>query len=142
MLAYQYSLPVCRAPLIRYLLTPADHSAGLSSADVALNGGKLEVVGASGPNPTLPHLRARAREGSKLSLPGLSFGFFGKPARVINSHNLLLLCAYSIAHTNFEVWYSIAATLERIIFMNLLRQVVSASRLRAVLKGAHAAACL
>ena len=66
-----------------YLLTPADVSAGLSSDDVALNGRKLAMVGTSGPNPALPLLPARAREGSKLSLPGLSFGFFGKQLSVV-----------------------------------------------------------
>jgi hypothetical protein len=60
------------------MLTPADSIAGLSSEDVALNGRQLAMVGASGTNPTLPQLPARAREGSELSLPGLTFGFFGK----------------------------------------------------------------
>ena len=39
------------------------------------------MVGAAGPNPTLPELPARARTGKGvpgLSLPGLSFGFFGE----------------------------------------------------------------
>ena len=54
---------------------------GLSSEDVALNGVTLNMVGAAGPNPTLPELPARARTGKGvpgLSLPGLSFGFFGE----------------------------------------------------------------
>ena len=64
--------------LLRYLLTPADKSAGLSSEDVALNGRTLAMVGAGGSNPKLPDLIAHAKTGSALSLPGLSFGFFGE----------------------------------------------------------------
>ena len=60
-----------------YLLTPADATAGLSSPDVALNGVVLSMVAPTGPNPALPKLAARPRTGSELTLPGLSFGFFG-----------------------------------------------------------------
>lgn len=90
-----------------YLLTPADSSAGLSSDDVALNGRKLAIAGASGPNPTLPHLPARAREGSELSLPGLSFGYFGKQPSICFLRHAL--SDISLRHAG---WFSVCTVLK------------------------------
>ena len=77
-----------------YLLTPADAVAGLSSPDVALNGVALGMVAPRGPSPALPELAARPRTGSALTLPGLSFGFFGA----------CLLCATARVPATRAVW--------------------------------------
>lgn len=59
-----------------YLLTPADQTAGLSSAQVALNGEELSMVDPHGDTPSLPPLPPATKTGAKISIPGLSFGFF------------------------------------------------------------------
>ena len=74
------------------MLTPADSSVGLSSEDVALNGRTLAMVGAKGSNPKLPELPALAKMGSGLSLPGLSFGFFGEWGSPLAPFDCVALC--------------------------------------------------